>query len=93
MTASELIEKLKQLPQDARVFHLWDGEPRTEINEIWLSKRGHIVTSDFSQVCYSTAARPVDAPDEKTAPYWRTPQNPNYKMDDEDDYDCGYPWD
>ena len=25
MTVKELIEKLKELPQDARVFHLWDG--------------------------------------------------------------------
>lgn len=72
MKVKELIKKLETMPQDAEVFHLWDGEPRTKIVHVWLSKNGNVITSDSGEVCYSTESRPIDAPSEKENPYWYT---------------------
>lgn len=73
MTVAELIAQLQQLPQDAKVWHLWDGELRTEVNYVWLARDGSVGTADFDQVLYSKESRPADAPD---IPYWRTPDDP-----------------
>lgn len=73
MTAAELIAELSKLPPDAKVWHLWDGELRTEINFVWLSKGGDVVTADYDQVAYSDDARPIDAPNIE---HWETPERP-----------------
>lgn len=72
MKVSQLIAALSAMPQDAEVLHLWDGEPRTAINHLWISRGGDVVTADDDQVCYSTGARPESAPTEEEDPYWRT---------------------
>ena len=77
MRVSELIYALKKMPQDAEVEHLWDGEPRTAINFVYLSKDGRVITADYNQDCYSTAGRPVDAPTRDEQTYWSTPEEPN----------------
>ena len=59
MTARELIFRLSRLPDNARVYHLWDGEARTEIEFVWESKDGSIVTSDFAQHCRDENKIPV----------------------------------
>lgn len=71
MKVKKLIKKLKKMPKDAAIFHLWDGEPRTKIEMIWLSKGGDVITSDYGAVCYSTKARPIDAPTKKEKEYWK----------------------
>jgi len=86
MTVKELMEILKNLPQDSRVFHLWDGEPRTAINVVYESKRGAVITADYNQVCYSTGARPKNAPNAKEDRYWTTEKNPR-EYSPEDDWD------
>ena len=87
MTARELIEELKKLPQDARVFHLWDGEPRTAINVVYESKSGNSVTADYEHMCYSSSARPKDAPTSEEDNFWKTKEDPKgYNTDDEWDY-------
>lgn len=87
MTVGELIERLKKLPQEARVFHLWDGEPRTAINVVYESKNGAVITSDYDQVCYSSSARPKDAPNSEDDRYWKTKSNPRgYTKEDDLDY-------
>ena len=82
MKVKELIEKLNWLPQDVDVCHLWDGEPRTEINLVWLSKGGYVVTSDYDQACYSNDARPLNAPTEEEDYHWYCEKNPNPYNDD-----------
>lgn len=86
MTVKELIIELQKMPQDARVFHLWDGEPRTAINVVYETKNGKVMTSDFEMVCYSTDARPKEAPTSEDDRYWSTPKNPK-GYTDEDDWD------
>jgi hypothetical protein len=73
MKVKELIKELEKMPQDALVFVIWDGEPRTEINVVWKAKNGAVMTADFNDVCYSDDARPKGAPTPKKEPYWRTP--------------------
>lgn len=70
MTVVELIGLLNGLPRNARVMHLWDGEPRSEIEHVWLSKDGDVVTADHGDVCYSDGGRPVGAPTPDDEPYW-----------------------
>ena len=87
MTVKQLIEKLKELPQDARVFHLCDGEPRTAINVVYETKNGTVMTADYEQVCYSSSARPKDAPNSEESRYWETEKSPKgYNEDDDWDY-------
>ena len=73
MKVRALIEALKSMPPDADVTHLWDGEPRTAVEIVYLARGGFVVTSDFDMVCYSEESRPKDAPTEKDDPYWQTP--------------------
>ena len=84
MKVKELIEKLKELPQDARVFHLWDGEPRTAINVVYETKNGAVMTADFSQVCYLSSARPKDAPNRDEEEYWETKKDPRGDNEEDD---------
>lgn len=73
MKAKELIEILKTMPPEATVTHLWDGLARTNIEHVWLSRGGFVVTSDFGMVCYSNNERPQNAPTEESDPYWKSP--------------------
>jgi hypothetical protein len=72
MKVNELIAALSKLPQDAEVWHLWDGEARTQIEHVWVSRRGDVITADYGMVCYSSDSRPADAPISEVDPYWRT---------------------
>ena len=72
MTIKELIFNLSRLPPEAKVVHIWDGEPRTEIQLVWLSKRGDVMTSDYDQVVYSNEARPIKIKNNKKNKYWQT---------------------
>lgn len=74
MKVRDLITELEKMPQDSEVMHLWDGEPRTTIEMVYLSRGGAVITADFGEVCYSTEARPVDAPTEQEDKYWETPK-------------------
>ncbi len=82
MKVSQLISILQSLPQDATVWHLWDGEARTEINHVWLGRGGAVITADCDHVAYSTCDRPFDAPDENEEPSWRTPETPLLSPDE-----------
>lgn len=75
MTASELIEALKAMPADAVVRHLWDGEARTVIEHVWLSRSGDVITADNGMACYSEETRPIDAPTTLKEKHWQTPGN------------------
>lgn len=73
MTVGELIKKLSALPQSAEVMHLWDGECRTTIQHVYLSKTGVCVTADNYEPAYSNEGRPVNAPSVKEKKVWHTP--------------------
>ena len=70
MKVKTLIEKLKELPQDAKVYHLWDGEPRSKISVVYKARNGNIITSGLNQICYSTESRPIYAPTEEENQFW-----------------------
>jgi hypothetical protein len=76
MNVAQLIERLKEMPQDAPVCHLWDGALRTSIEHVWLARGGSVATADFEQVCYDTEDRPEDAPTSEQDRYWESPPNP-----------------
>jgi hypothetical protein len=57
MTVKELIKELKKMPREARVFHIWDGEPRTEIQSVWKTKKG-VMTMDKDEPIYNEEYRP-----------------------------------
>lgn len=82
MTVRNLIENLHKMPQDAMVWHLWDGALYTEIEIVYLSKAGDVVTSDFGMVCYDDKDRPVDAPTSDEDIHWSTMENPNLTEDE-----------
>ncbi len=73
MNVSKLIECLQKMPPDAAVFHLWDGELRTEIEHVWLTRDGRVATADGGMVCYTEDSSPLDAPTEQEDRYWETP--------------------
>lgn len=74
MTVRKLIAELEKMPPGAEVAHLWDGEPRTNIEHVWLARGGFVVTADHDQVCYSTKSRPKEAPTAQQDQYWQTPK-------------------
>jgi hypothetical protein len=61
MKVKDLIEKLQAMPPDADVYHIWDGEPRTAIEVVYLSKSGDVMTVDYGEEVSSVQARPMDA--------------------------------
>lgn len=79
MDVKSLIQELQKMPQDAEVTHIWDGEPRTHIELVWLTKCGFVATSDYNELVYSDNNRPINAPTERDNKYWRTIQKPNRK--------------
>lgn len=82
MKVKELIKALQMCDENADVYHLWDGELRTEIKHVYMGKDGKCVTADDGMVAYSDEARPIDAPTSKEKRYWETPQE-NCDADDE----------
>ena len=83
MKVKDLITELEKMPQEAEVSHLWDGAARTTIQMVYLSKDGRVITSDFGEVCYSSASRPIEAPTKEEDKYWETPANPKGYNDDD----------
>lgn len=82
MTVAELIETLKAMPSDARVFHAWDGAARTEIEHVWVARSGNVITADSGEVVYDTDDRPVTAPTAEQNRYWSTPERPETQTKD-----------
>lgn len=72
MTVAEVIEDLKNMPQDAEFRAIHDGYS-CDLSLIWLSKGGAVIVADFDEVVYKDKNRPIGAPDEKQKKYWHTP--------------------
>lgn len=73
MKVPELIKVLKLMPSNAKVYHLWDGEARTEIKHVYLARSGNVITADDRQVAYCNEDRPISAPTSDEDQYWETP--------------------
>lgn len=73
MRVMQAIEQLKKMPPHAEIFHIWDGEARTAIEHIYVSKGGDVMTADEDMNVYTDSSRPVDAPSSIDKPYWKTP--------------------
>lgn len=58
MTASQLIAELKNLPQNAEVFHLYDGFICDEVERIWCTDDGRIITANSVQSIYEDQDQP-----------------------------------
>ena len=72
MKVKDLITALQAMPQDADTWHLWDGEARTEIEHVWLSKDGNVITADCNEPCYSTETQPAEATASGKFGFWHT---------------------
>ena len=70
MKVADLVSELLTLPQDADVLSIWDGEPRTDINAVWLSRSGRVMLCDVDDVVYSEESRPPWSPSQKENPHW-----------------------
>ena len=43
---SELVERLKSMPQDAEVKYFWDGKARSSVTDVYWSRKGDVVFTD-----------------------------------------------
>jgi hypothetical protein len=71
MKVKDLIRQLAILPQDADVFCIWDGGPRSSPEVVWLTKDGRAMLADFEEPVHDQNDRP---PNIEEARYWRTPK-------------------
>ena len=53
MKVNKLIKELQQLPQDANVYCIWDGEPRSNIDLVWEDGEGDIMLMAESDYVYT----------------------------------------
>lgn len=60
MKVKELIESLLQFNGELNVAIIYDGEPRMDLNIVYLSKSNEVMVTDFEQVVYSEESTPID---------------------------------
>jgi hypothetical protein len=70
MKVCELVDLLKELPQEAGVFCLWDGLLRGSVDVAWKARNGRVVLAKSGEVVYSTATRPETAPTSEEFQFW-----------------------
>lgn len=87
MNVGELINILETMPKDAKVFHIWDGEPRTAIDIVYLSKSGSVMTIAYNSPVYSEKARPLDDTTSDSKVYYSIKNPKGYCPEDEWDVD------
>lgn len=86
MRVNELIGILQTMPEEAEVFHLWDGEARTEIIKVWFSHSGCVITADDEEECYSLDTCPdyvTEAYFEKHIWGWNSREHKNIDKEEE----------
>jgi hypothetical protein len=69
MKTSQLIEILKELPQDADIVYLYDGWCTCEIEGAYFAQGGEVILIDDG-VVYHDENRPIGAPGEKDDRYF-----------------------
>lgn len=78
MKVIELINKLKELPNDAEVAAIYDGFCSVNVDHVYLSKGGSVILINSGAV-YEDRDRPEGAPLQSEVYSW----NPDYGEDDE----------
>jgi hypothetical protein len=74
MRVDQLIALLQAMPQDANVFNIWDGAPRTAPELVWLSRKGDVMLCDYREPVYEEGFQPIDVPSGST--HWETGPEP-----------------
>lgn len=77
ITVAQLIVKLQAMPQDAKVFAIYDGFCSVDPDHVWVTRKGHVVMIDANAPCYHDSDRPPWAPLEKDESNWYTPELPS----------------
>lgn len=73
MKVAELIEKLRELPQDVEVRYVYDGASRGDVDLAWLARGGHVCLVAFNDMV-APHDRPASA---RTTGYWYSPKDPS----------------
>ena len=68
MTVSELIDKLKLMPQDADVYCLYDLYADKDVDHVWLAKNGKVVLGRFQELVTESEDTPEGQPGDWTVP-------------------------
>jgi len=59
MNVKQVIEQLQTLPKDANVFYVWDSEPRSEVEEIYVAQSGKVILKTEDDVVYNENEKPT----------------------------------
>lgn len=62
MKIKEIIEILKQMPQEEELNILYDGAMRARIDKIWISITNHVIVGNNSEYIYDYDDRPLKSP-------------------------------
>jgi hypothetical protein len=60
MKVKKLIRILQRMPEDQRVFILYDGIPRMPANIVYESEKGPVVITNHDELCVDKTAEPKD---------------------------------
>lgn len=71
MRVKRLKEILQTMPDDAFIRYIWDGEPRSDVQNVWLSKSGIVMISDDNSTVYQEDSIPINA--DMTGHRWCAP--------------------
>ena len=72
MIVRELIEQLNLLPQDADVYLIQDGEPRSEAEFVYVSNGGDVMIHRYNDLVYTVEHAPIG----HTTGIYKTPKRP-----------------
>lgn len=72
MNVKELIEQLQKLPSEAKVYMIWDGEPRNPVEIAYLSKSGHAMVVGSTEIVYQDKFTPIGTTEDGDR-FWSTP--------------------
>lgn len=64
MNVQKLINRLSELPFDADVKIVYDGEPRMNVDHVFENGHGDVIITGENQPLYSDEARPKYSPSE-----------------------------
>jgi len=70
MKVKDIIKFLNTVDQEKEVWHVWDGEPRSKIEAMWVARNGNIISGPIGEPVYSEESRPDGAPFEEEDRYW-----------------------
>lgn len=72
MIVKELIKELLNMPPEAKVKIIYDGEPRLDCSIVYLARNSKVMLTDYNENVYSIKSRPITA---HSKDIWTTPDN------------------